>query len=79
MNLLLKLILIDQKLSELMISLPLRVPRARQVATLIDVLKNRTEPSAMVTLTPPGWRLLAVVLIRCGGNMHDRVFGPLAW
>src|SRR3954449_316078 len=58
-----------------MTSPPLRVPTARQVARLIDDLKNRTDPSTMQTLTPPGWRLLAVVLIRCGGNMHDREFG----
>jgi hypothetical protein len=36
---------------------------------------NRTEPSARQRLTPPECRLLAVVMIREGGNMHDREFG----
>jgi hypothetical protein len=38
-------------------------------------LTNFTEPSARATLTPPGWRLLATVMIREGGNMHDRELG----
>lgn len=43
------------------------------------LVKNRTDPSHMLTITPFVWALLAVVLIRPGGNMHERVFGPPTW
>ena len=26
-----------------------------------------------------GWALFAFTMIRCGGNMHERVFGVLLW
>ena len=37
-----------------------RVPRAHQVAWLIESLTNRTLPSPIRIFTPPGWLLLAV-------------------
>ena len=37
-----------------------RVPRAHQVAWLIESLTNLTLPSAIRIFTPPGWLLLAV-------------------
>ena len=37
-----------------------RVPIAHHVAWLIESLTNRTLPSAIRTLTPPGCRLLAL-------------------
>ena len=36
------------------------VPSAHQVPWLMELLTNRTLPSAIRTLTPPGWRLLAL-------------------
>src|SRR6516165_6868779 len=37
------------------------VLRAHQVAVLIVDLMKRTEPSTNTALTPPGWRLVAVM------------------
>src|SRR5262249_25055033 len=48
----------DQYASELITSPWLIVLRARHVASLIESLMNRTEPSPIRTLTPPGCRLL---------------------
>jgi len=35
-------------------------PTAHHVCGLIDVFTNRTEPSIIMTLAPPAWRLPAV-------------------
>ena len=43
-----------------MTSPPALVPRAHQMFIAIEALANRTLPSAMVMLTPPGWLLLAL-------------------
>src|SRR4051794_6595474 len=40
-----------------MISPPALVPSAHQASWLIDSLMNLTEPSAISTFTPPGWKL----------------------
>ena len=61
------------------VSPPSREPIARQEMRLMLVGTNRTEPSIMPTSTPPVWALVAVVAMRWGGNMHDRVFGPETW
>ena len=45
----------DQYESALITSPLAFVPRASQVWMLIELLMNRTLPSAIVTLTPPGW------------------------
>ena len=37
------------------------VPRAHQVGRLIESLMSLTLPSPMVTLTPPGWLLEALL------------------
>ena len=37
------------------------LPSERQVAVLTESLTNRTLPSAKVTSTPPGWKLLAAL------------------
>jgi hypothetical protein len=52
-----------QKLSALTTSPPALVPRVHQVRWLIDSLMNRTLPSAMSVLTPPGWRLSALLYV----------------
>src|SRR5208337_1800861 len=46
-----------QKSDELMISPPLRVPRARQTPRAMALLMNRTDPSPRRRLTPPGCSL----------------------
>ena len=58
---------------------PSRDPIARHAAIAMLSRTNRMEPSVMPTFTPPVCLLLAVVAIRPGGNMHDRVFGPETW
>src|SRR5262249_53875430 len=68
-----------QKLSALMASLPARVPSARQVTRETESFTKRTEPSHSSRFTPPGWALEAMFRMRPGGNMHERVFGVLAW
>src|SRR5579883_745232 len=40
-----------------MISPRFRLPRAHQAWRLTESLMNRTDPSDMATLTPPGWLL----------------------
>ena len=50
----------NQYESEEITSPPLRVPSAHQVGRLTEFLTNRTEPSIMATLTPPGWLLLGL-------------------
>src|SRR5947207_5150070 len=40
-----------------MISPPFRLPRAHQAWRLTESLTNRTDPSVMAQLTPPGWLL----------------------
>jgi hypothetical protein len=45
--------------SELITSPPLRVPRPHQMFWAIELLTNRTLPSAIATFTPPGWELEA--------------------
>jgi hypothetical protein len=45
--------------SELMTSPCAREARAQIVCWLVEFLRNRTEPSAIITLAPPGW-LLAI-------------------
>ena len=47
----------DQYASLLKTSPPERVPSALQVGRATLLLMNRTEPSPISTLTPPGWRL----------------------
>ena len=47
----------SQYWSLLMTSPPPLVPRAHQVSWLIELLMNCTWPSAIRTLTPPGWKL----------------------
>ena len=48
---------------------------ARQVAMLTALVKNLTDPSIMQTLTPPVWLLPAVIMMRLGGNMQERLLG----
>jgi hypothetical protein len=55
----------------LITSPPFRVPKARQVATSIPYDTKRTPPSPKQTFTPPGCRLLAVVMMRKGENMQE--------
>ena len=66
-------------LSLLMISPRLRVPIERQVEMSMVFLMNRTEPSPSRTFTPPECSLLAVVEIRNGGNMQERLDGGPTW
>src|SRR5262249_16359333 len=46
--------------SALITSLPARVPSPHQTCIAIAPLTKRAEPSAMVQLTPPGWKLVAL-------------------
>jgi hypothetical protein len=50
----------DQKASEEITSPLARVPSAHQVAWLIPFFTNRTLPSPISALTPPGWLLLTL-------------------
>ncbi len=42
-----------------------RVPRAHQVRISMVLLINRTLPSAIAALTPPGWLLVALKYPLC--------------
>ncbi len=69
----------DHQESAEITSPPALVEIARQVTRLMVSLTNRTEPSQRVILTPPGWELVALLRMRPGGNMQDRVLGSPAW
>jgi hypothetical protein len=60
----------------------LREPRAHQTVIATEASTARTDPSAMPTLTTPGWRLLAVcapfVLSPLPAS-HDQVFSSITW
>ena len=51
-----------------MTSPPARVPRAHQVFRLMVFLMNLTEPSAIRTLAPPGWKLAAPTALLLSGQ-----------
>ncbi len=51
---------LNQKEPESIASPPAIVPRAIQITGLTVCLANRTDPSASIRFTPPGWRLVAV-------------------
>ena len=62
-----------------------REPSAHQVGRLIESFMNRTEPSHIPRLTPPGWLLVAVAELSGGtlsqvgsaGFSHDGELGAV--
>src|SRR5262245_10857309 len=60
----------------LITSPPLYVPMARQVARLMVLETNRTEPSAMPALTAPAWMLRAAAWAFCWLLLSVLLLGP---
>lgn len=56
-----------------MTSPPATVPNARHARPSMVLLMNRTEPSPIRALTPPGWKLRAVTAAKVGPPFSSRI------